>query len=186
MASMGSFSNNIFISHCIHRGSQTGVDAQSHTLSCPTPDPSSNTPVSLNKAASECSRVITNTLGHHTNTAQGSSTGVDMAPFVEQERLYTFLPQRSCLLFFCLLQTQMDHPLPWKQTVSWRGRSFMISHPYLHPYFHPHPLFWLCITITTEEAKIFIKEMSTEVKDRAEFGEQLFIKTCTFVLLCKH
>ncbi|XP_051540754.1 activating molecule in BECN1-regulated autophagy protein 1A-like isoform X2 [Myxocyprinus asiaticus] len=81
MASMGSFGNNIIVSHRIHRGSQTGVDVQSRTHSCPAPGPSS-TPVSLAEAAGFCSRVLSNTLGLHTNTAQGSSA---------EERLHSSL-----------------------------------------------------------------------------------------------
>ncbi|XP_051987541.1 activating molecule in BECN1-regulated autophagy protein 1A-like [Xyrauchen texanus] len=82
MASMGSFGNNIIVSHHIHRGSQTGVDVQSRTHSCPAPGPSSSTPVSLAEAAGFCSRVLSNTLGLHTNTAPESSA---------EERLHSSL-----------------------------------------------------------------------------------------------
>uniref|UniRef100_A0A9J7Z1A2 Autophagy/beclin-1 regulator 1a n=1 Tax=Cyprinus carpio carpio TaxID=630221 RepID=A0A9J7Z1A2_CYPCA len=41
IASMGSFGNNIIVSHHIHRGSQTGAGAQSRTGLSPTPGPSS-------------------------------------------------------------------------------------------------------------------------------------------------
>ncbi|RXN17311.1 activating molecule in BECN1-regulated autophagy 1-like isoform X1 [Labeo rohita] len=89
MASMGSFGNNIIVSHRIHRGSQTGADAQSHTSLSPIPGPSSSE--SLAGAAGSFSRVLTGTLGIHTDTAQGNSTAIDLAPLVEQGRLHTSL-----------------------------------------------------------------------------------------------
>ncbi|KAL0188246.1 hypothetical protein M9458_015345, partial [Cirrhinus mrigala] len=89
MASMGSFGNNIIVSHRIHRGSQTGADAQSHTSLSPTPGTSSSE--SLAGAAGSYSRVLTGTLGIHTDTAQVNSTDIDLAPLVEQGRLHTSL-----------------------------------------------------------------------------------------------
>uniref|UniRef100_A0A9J8BE68 Autophagy/beclin-1 regulator 1a n=1 Tax=Cyprinus carpio carpio TaxID=630221 RepID=A0A9J8BE68_CYPCA len=47
MASMGSFGNNIIVSHRIHRGSQTGADAQRRSGLSPTPGPSSTAPETL-------------------------------------------------------------------------------------------------------------------------------------------
>ncbi|XP_067275274.1 activating molecule in BECN1-regulated autophagy protein 1A [Pseudorasbora parva] len=91
MASMGSFGNNIIVSHHIHRGSQTGADAQSRTRLSPIPGPSSSVPESLAGAASLYSCVLTNALGHHTDTAQGTSTDIDLEPLVEQERLHASL-----------------------------------------------------------------------------------------------
>ncbi|KAL1271218.1 hypothetical protein QQF64_030234, partial [Cirrhinus molitorella] len=89
MASMGSFGNNIIVSHRIHRGSQTGADAQSHTGLRPTPGSSSSE--SLAGAAGSYSRVLSSTLGLHTDTAQGTSRAINLAPLVEQERLHTSL-----------------------------------------------------------------------------------------------
>ncbi|NP_001268921.1 activating molecule in BECN1-regulated autophagy protein 1A [Danio rerio] len=90
MASMGSFGNNIIVSHRIHRGSQTGADAQNRTRLSPIPGPSSGAPESL--AAASYSRVLTNTLGFRGDTAQG----IDLT---EQERLHTsfFTPEFSPL-----------------------------------------------------------------------------------------
>uniref|UniRef100_A0A672SPH9 Activating molecule in BECN1-regulated autophagy protein 1-like n=1 Tax=Sinocyclocheilus grahami TaxID=75366 RepID=A0A672SPH9_SINGR len=91
MASMGSFGNNIIVSHRIHRGSQTGVGAQSHTGLSPTPGPSSTAPETLAGAAGSYSRVLSSTLGLHTDTTRGTSTDIDLTPLVEQERLHTSL-----------------------------------------------------------------------------------------------
>uniref|UniRef100_A0A673LCV0 Activating molecule in BECN1-regulated autophagy protein 1-like n=1 Tax=Sinocyclocheilus rhinocerous TaxID=307959 RepID=A0A673LCV0_9TELE len=91
MASMGSFGNNIIVSHRIHRGSQTGAGAQSHTGLSPTPGPSSTAPQTLAGAAGSYSRVLSSTLGLHTDTTQGTSTDIDLTPLVEQERLHTSL-----------------------------------------------------------------------------------------------
>lgn len=95
MASMGSFGNNIIVSHRIHRGSQTGADAQNRTHLSPIPGPSSGAPESL--AAASYSRVLTNTLGFRGDTAQGTSTDIDLT---EQERLHTsFFTQEFSPLF---------------------------------------------------------------------------------------
>uniref|UniRef100_A0A8C1IL05 Autophagy/beclin-1 regulator 1a n=1 Tax=Cyprinus carpio TaxID=7962 RepID=A0A8C1IL05_CYPCA len=68
IASMGSFGNNIIVSHHIHRGSQTGADAQSRTGLSPTPGPSSRAHETLAGAAGSYSHVLTSTLGLHTDT----------------------------------------------------------------------------------------------------------------------
>uniref|UniRef100_A0A671PYL1 Activating molecule in BECN1-regulated autophagy protein 1-like n=1 Tax=Sinocyclocheilus anshuiensis TaxID=1608454 RepID=A0A671PYL1_9TELE len=91
MASMGSFGNNIVVSHRIHRGSQTGAGAQSHTGLSPTPGSSSTAPETLAGAAGSYSRVLSSTLGLHTGTTRGTSTDIDLTPLVEQERLHTSL-----------------------------------------------------------------------------------------------
>lgn len=91
MASMGSFGNNIIVSHHIHRGSQTGADARSRTLLSPIPGPSSSVPESLAGAAGSYSYALTNALGLHTDTALGTSTDIDLTPLVEQESLHTSL-----------------------------------------------------------------------------------------------
>uniref|UniRef100_A0A8C2A6A2 Autophagy/beclin-1 regulator 1a n=1 Tax=Cyprinus carpio TaxID=7962 RepID=A0A8C2A6A2_CYPCA len=69
MASMGSFGNNIIVSHRIHRGSQTGADAQRRSGLSPTPGPSSTAPETLAGAAASYSRILskeTNNLNHTT------------------------------------------------------------------------------------------------------------------------
>uniref|UniRef100_A0A8C1Q646 Autophagy/beclin-1 regulator 1a n=1 Tax=Cyprinus carpio TaxID=7962 RepID=A0A8C1Q646_CYPCA len=91
IASMGSFGNNIIVSHHIHRGSQTGADAQSRTGLSPTPGPSSRAHETLAGAAGSYSHVLTSTLGLHTDTVQSTSTDIDLAPLEEQERLHTSL-----------------------------------------------------------------------------------------------
>ncbi|XP_042616373.1 activating molecule in BECN1-regulated autophagy protein 1-like isoform X2 [Cyprinus carpio] len=91
IASMGSFGNNIIVSHHIHRGSQTGADAQSRTGLSPTPGPSSRAHETLAGAAGSYSHVLTSTLGLHTETVQSTSTDIDLAPLEEQERLHTSL-----------------------------------------------------------------------------------------------
>uniref|UniRef100_A0A671PYJ2 Activating molecule in BECN1-regulated autophagy protein 1-like n=1 Tax=Sinocyclocheilus anshuiensis TaxID=1608454 RepID=A0A671PYJ2_9TELE len=78
MASMGSFGNNIVVSHRIHRGSQTGAGAQSHTGLSPTPGSSSTAPETLAGAAGSYSRVLSSTLGLHTGTTRGTSTDIDL------------------------------------------------------------------------------------------------------------
>uniref|UniRef100_A0A8C1U3Z8 Autophagy/beclin-1 regulator 1a n=1 Tax=Cyprinus carpio TaxID=7962 RepID=A0A8C1U3Z8_CYPCA len=91
IASMGSFGNNIIVSHHIHRGSQTGAGAQSRTGLSPTPGPSSRAHETLAGAAGSYSHVLTSTLGLHTETVQSTSTDIDLAPLEEQERLHTSL-----------------------------------------------------------------------------------------------
>uniref|UniRef100_A0A9J8AU25 Autophagy/beclin-1 regulator 1a n=1 Tax=Cyprinus carpio carpio TaxID=630221 RepID=A0A9J8AU25_CYPCA len=69
MASMGSFGNNIIVSHRIHRGSQTGADAQRRSGLSPTPGPSSTAPETLAGAAASYSCILskeTNNLNHTT------------------------------------------------------------------------------------------------------------------------
>ncbi|XP_077085174.1 activating molecule in BECN1-regulated autophagy protein 1A [Siphateles boraxobius] len=106
MASMGSFGNNIIVSHHIHRGSQTGADARSRTLLSPIPGPSSSVPESLAGAAGSYSCVLTNALGLHTDTALGTSTDIDLTPLVEQERLHTsLLSQEFSPLFSSAVNT---------------------------------------------------------------------------------
>ncbi len=106
MASMGSFGNNIIVSHRIHQGSQTGANAQRHTGLSPTPGPSSGAPETLAGAAGLYSRVLSSTLGLHTDTAQGTSTDIDLTPLVEQERLHTsLLSQEFSPLFSSALDT---------------------------------------------------------------------------------
>uniref|UniRef100_A0A8C1IKK6 Autophagy/beclin-1 regulator 1a n=1 Tax=Cyprinus carpio TaxID=7962 RepID=A0A8C1IKK6_CYPCA len=78
IASMGSFGNNIIVSHHIHRGSQTGADAQSRTGLSPTPGPSSRAHETLAGAAGSYSHVLTSTLGLHTDTVQSTSTDIDL------------------------------------------------------------------------------------------------------------
>lgn len=91
MASMGSFGNSIIVSHHIHRGSQTGADAQSRTHLSPIPGPSSSAPETLAGAAGSYTCILTNALGLHTDTVQGTSTDIDLTPDVEQERFHTSL-----------------------------------------------------------------------------------------------
>uniref|UniRef100_A0A8C1IKB9 Autophagy/beclin-1 regulator 1a n=1 Tax=Cyprinus carpio TaxID=7962 RepID=A0A8C1IKB9_CYPCA len=79
IASMGSFGNNIIVSHHIHRGSQTGADAQSRTGLSPTPGPSSRAHETLAGAAGSYSHVLTSTLGLHTDTL--SSMWPSQSPF---------------------------------------------------------------------------------------------------------
>lgn len=106
MASMGSFGNNIVVSHRIHRGSQTGADARSHSGLSPTTGPSSGATETLAGAAGSYSRVLSSTLGLHTDTAQGTSTDIDLTPLVEQERLHTsLLSQEFSPLFSSALDT---------------------------------------------------------------------------------
>ncbi len=106
MASMGSFGNNIIVSHQIHRGSQTAADAQGHTGLSLTPGPSSSAPETLAGAAGSFSRILSRTLGLHTDTAQGTSTDIDLTPLVEQERLHTsLLSQEFSPLFSSTLDT---------------------------------------------------------------------------------
>lgn len=106
MASMGSFGNNIIVSHHIHRGSQTGVDAQSRTHLSPLPGPSSRVPETLAGAAGSHAYILTNALGLHTDTAQGTSTEIDLTPVVEQERFHTsLLSQEFSPLFSSAVNT---------------------------------------------------------------------------------
>ncbi|XP_030621995.1 activating molecule in BECN1-regulated autophagy protein 1A isoform X2 [Chanos chanos] len=74
MASMGSFGNNIIVSHRIHRSSQTGAESQARARSSSSPTPSSSSSaassssasigsrLSLAEAAGSCSRILTQTL----------------------------------------------------------------------------------------------------------------------------
>ncbi|XP_052009742.1 activating molecule in BECN1-regulated autophagy protein 1A isoform X2 [Xyrauchen texanus] len=101
MASMGSFGNNIIVSHHFHCGSQTGVDAQNCTHSCTAPGPSSGASVTLAEAAGSCSHALQNTLGLHTNSAQGTSADIDI-----EERLHTsLLSQEFSPLFSSAVDT---------------------------------------------------------------------------------
>uniref|UniRef100_A0A8C1G7Z8 Autophagy/beclin-1 regulator 1a n=1 Tax=Cyprinus carpio TaxID=7962 RepID=A0A8C1G7Z8_CYPCA len=106
MASMGSFGNNIIVSHRIHRGSQTGADAQRRSGLSPTPGPSSTAPETLAGAAASYSCILSSRLGLHTDTTQGTSRGIDLTPFVEQERLHTsLLSQEFSPVFSSALET---------------------------------------------------------------------------------
>uniref|UniRef100_A0A9J8CES2 Autophagy/beclin-1 regulator 1a n=1 Tax=Cyprinus carpio carpio TaxID=630221 RepID=A0A9J8CES2_CYPCA len=106
MASMGSFGNNIIVSHRIHRGSQTGADAQRRSGLSPTPGPSSTAPETLAGAAASYSCILSSRLGLHTDTIQGTSRGIDLTPFVEQERLHTsLLSQEFSPVFSSALET---------------------------------------------------------------------------------
>ncbi|XP_067258308.1 activating molecule in BECN1-regulated autophagy protein 1A isoform X2 [Chanodichthys erythropterus] len=106
MASMGSFGNNIIVSHHIHRGSQTGADAQSRTHLSSLPGPSSRVPETLAGAAGSHSYILTNALGLHTDTAQGTSTDIDLTPVIEQERFHTsLLSQEFSPLFSSAINT---------------------------------------------------------------------------------
>uniref|UniRef100_A0A8C2A5A6 Autophagy/beclin-1 regulator 1a n=1 Tax=Cyprinus carpio TaxID=7962 RepID=A0A8C2A5A6_CYPCA len=106
MASMGSFGNNIIVSHRIHRGSQTGADAQRRSGLSPTPGPSSTAPETLAGAAASYSRILSSRLGLHTDTTQGTSRGIDLTPLLEQERLHTsLLSQEFSPVFSSALET---------------------------------------------------------------------------------
>uniref|UniRef100_A0A8C2K446 Autophagy/beclin-1 regulator 1a n=1 Tax=Cyprinus carpio TaxID=7962 RepID=A0A8C2K446_CYPCA len=106
MASMGSFGNNIIVSHRIHRGSQTGADAQRRSGLSPTPGPSSTAPETLAGAAASYSCILSSRLGLHTDTTQGTSRGIDLTPLLEQERLHTsLLSQEFSPVFSSALET---------------------------------------------------------------------------------
>lgn len=105
MASMGSFGNNIIVSHRIHRGSQTGADAQRQTGLSPAPGPSSTAP------ESSYSRILSSTLGLHPDTAQGTSTDMDLTSLIEQERLHTsLLSQEFSPVFSSALEANGPSP----------------------------------------------------------------------------
>uniref|UniRef100_A0A9J7XXD6 Autophagy/beclin-1 regulator 1a n=1 Tax=Cyprinus carpio carpio TaxID=630221 RepID=A0A9J7XXD6_CYPCA len=85
IASMGSFGNNIIVSHHIHRGSQTGAGAQSRTGLSPTPGPSSRAHETLAGAAGSYSHVLTR-MAHPKMNFLSSFTHSHVVP-----NLYDFL-----------------------------------------------------------------------------------------------
>uniref|UniRef100_A0AAR2IVA2 Autophagy/beclin-1 regulator 1b n=1 Tax=Pygocentrus nattereri TaxID=42514 RepID=A0AAR2IVA2_PYGNA len=115
MASMGSFGNDIIVSHRIHRGSQTGVESQASTRTSSFPRPSSFTSAgsssapTLVEAASSSSHVYNHTQQLHLytqstpapSTAQGGTaqTHSEQDTLVPDTASRPVLPQRLSPLF---------------------------------------------------------------------------------------
>ncbi|XP_072527123.1 activating molecule in BECN1-regulated autophagy protein 1A isoform X2 [Salminus brasiliensis] len=94
MASMGSFGNDIIVSHRIHRGSQTGAESQASSRLTSSPGPSFSIPsigssstLSLPQAACSSSHTHTQQLHLHTQstTAPSTAQGGTVQTYMEQD-----------------------------------------------------------------------------------------------------